>query len=49
MSFVGKALGSLTGANQQAKAAQSAANTQAAATREATQVEDNCPLIYIGS
>lgn len=39
MSFVGKALGSLTGANQQAKAAQSAADTQSAATREATQVQ----------
>ena len=39
MSFVGEALGSLTGANKQAKAAQSAANTQAAATREATQVQ----------
>lgn len=39
MSFVGKALGSLTGANQQAKAAQNAANTQAAASREATQIQ----------
>lgn len=39
MSFVGKAIGSLTGANQQAKAAQNAANTQAAASREATQIQ----------
>lgn len=39
MSFIGKAIGSLTGANQQAKAAQNAANTQAAASREATQIQ----------
>ena len=39
MSFVGKAIGSITGANKQAKAAQQAANTQAAATREATQIQ----------
>jgi hypothetical protein len=39
MSFVGKAIGSITGANKQAKAAQQAANTQAAASREATQVQ----------
>ena len=39
MSFVGKAVGSITGSNKQAKAAQQAANTQAAATREATQVQ----------
>ena len=36
MSFVGKTLGSITGTNQQAKAARSAANTQEAATREAS-------------
>lgn len=36
MGFVGKALGSITGSNQQAKAAKQAANTQAAATREAS-------------
>lgn len=39
MSFVGKAIGSITGANKQAKAAQQAANTQAAASREATQIQ----------
>lgn len=39
MSFVGKALGSITGANQQAKAATQAANTQVGATREATQIQ----------
>lgn len=39
MGFVGKALGSITGSNQQAKAATQAANTQAAATREATKVQ----------
>lgn len=39
MSFVGKALGSLTGANKQAKAATQAANTQLEASREATQVQ----------
>ena len=39
MSFVGKAVGSITGANKQAKAAQQAANTQAAASREATQIQ----------
>lgn len=39
MSFVGDAIGSITGANKQAKAAKQAANTQAAATREATQVQ----------
>lgn len=39
MSFVGDAIGSITGANKQAKAAQQAANTQAAATREATKVQ----------
>lgn len=36
MGFVGKALGSITGSNQQAKAAKQAADTQAAATREAS-------------
>lgn len=39
MSFVGKAIGSLTGANSQAKAATQAANTQLKASREATQVQ----------
>lgn len=39
MSFVGKAIGSLTGANKQAKAATQAANTQLEASREATQVQ----------
>lgn len=39
MSFVGDAIGSITGANKQAKAAQQAANTQAAASREATQIQ----------
>lgn len=39
MSFVGKAIGSLTGANKQAKAATQAANTQLEASREATKVQ----------
>lgn len=39
MSFVGKALGSITGSNQQAKAAKNAAEIQAGSTREATQVQ----------
>lgn len=39
MSFVGKAIGSLTGANKQAKAATQAANTQLEAAREATKVQ----------
>lgn len=39
MSFVKKAIGDLTGANQAAKAAQSAANTQAAATDSASKVQ----------
>lgn len=39
MSFVGDAIGSITGANKQAKAAQQAANTQAAAADRASQVQ----------
>lgn len=39
MSFVGKAIGSLTGANKQAKAATQAANTQAAAADKASQIQ----------
>lgn len=39
MSFVGNAIGSITGANKQAKAAQQAANTQAAAADRASQVQ----------
>lgn len=39
MSFVKKAIGDLTGANQAAKAAQSAADTQAAATDSASKVQ----------
>jgi hypothetical protein len=39
MSFVKKAIGDLTGANQAAKAAQSAANTQAAATDSASKIQ----------
>jgi len=39
MSFVGKAIGSLTGANKQAKAATQAANTQLEASREAAKVQ----------
>jgi hypothetical protein len=39
MSFVSKAIGSITGANKQAKAAQQAANTQAAATDRASEVQ----------
>lgn len=39
MSFVGKAIGSLTGANKQAKAAENAAKTQAKSADKATQVQ----------
>mgnify|MGYP007029310685 FL=1 len=39
MSFVGKAIGSITGANQQAKAAQNAAKTQAKAADKASQIQ----------
>ena len=39
MSFVGKAIGSITGANQQAKAAQNAAKTQANAAEKASQIQ----------
>ena len=39
MSFVGKAIGSITGANQQAKAAQNAAKTQADAADKASQIQ----------
>ncbi|WP_104488838.1 DNA transfer protein p32 [Acinetobacter indicus] len=39
MSFVGDAIGAITGSNKQAKAAQSAANTQAAASKEATKIQ----------
>ncbi|WP_151805375.1 DNA transfer protein p32 [Acinetobacter junii] len=39
MSFVGKAIGSLTGANKQAKAAEKAAKTQAQSADKATQVQ----------
>lgn len=39
MSFVGDAIGSITGSNKQAKAATQAANTQLEATREATKVQ----------
>jgi len=39
MSFVGDAIGSITGAKKQAKAAQQAANTQAAAADRASQVQ----------
>lgn len=39
MSFVGKAIGSITGANKQAKAAQSAADQQYQATKDASQVQ----------
>lgn len=39
MSFVGKAIGSITGANQQAKAAQNAAKTQADAAEKASQIQ----------
>ena len=39
MSFVGKAIGSVTGANKQAKAAQNAANIQAAAADKSSQIQ----------
>lgn len=39
MSFVGDAIGSITGSNKQAKAATQAANTQLEASREATKVQ----------
>ena len=39
MSFVGKAIGSVTGANKQAKAAQNAANIQAEAAEKASQIQ----------
>lgn len=39
MSFVGKAIGSITGANQQAKAAKNAAAQQAAAAEKASQIQ----------
>lgn len=39
MSFIGNALGSITGANAQAHAQQQAASTQAAATDRATQLQ----------
>lgn len=39
MSFVGKAIGSITGSNKQAKAAQQAANTQADATKYASDLQ----------
>ena len=39
MSFVGKAIGSITGANKQAKAAQNAANIQAAAADKSSQIQ----------
>lgn len=39
MSFVGKAIGSITGSNKQAKAAEKAANTQAAATDRASEIQ----------
>ncbi len=39
MSFVGDAIGSITGSNKQAKAATQAANTQLEASREAAQVQ----------
>lgn len=39
MSFVGKAIGSLTGANKQAKAAENAAKTQAQSADKATQFQ----------
>ena len=39
MSFVGKAIGSVTGANQQAKAAKNAANIQAAAADKSSQIQ----------
>ena len=39
MSFVGKAIGSITGANQQAKAAKNAAAQQAEAAEKASQIQ----------
>ncbi|VWX31347.1 conserved hypothetical protein [Moraxellaceae bacterium 17A] len=39
MSFVGKAIGSITGANQQAKAAQNAAKIQANAADKSSQIQ----------
>ena len=39
MSFIGKAIGSITGANQQAKAAKNAAAQQAAAAEKAIQIQ----------
>ncbi len=39
MSFVGKTLGSITGANKQAKAATQAADTQLTASREASEIQ----------
>ena len=39
MSFVGKAIGSITGANKQAKAAKKAADQQAAAAEKASQIQ----------
>ena len=39
MSFVGKAVGSITGSNQQVKAAQNAANIQAAAADKSSQIQ----------
>lgn len=39
MSFVGKAIGSVTGANQQAKAAKNAAAQQAAAAEKSSQIQ----------
>ena len=41
MSFVGKAVGSITGANQQVKAAQNAANIQAAAADKSSQIQED--------
>lgn len=41
MSFVGKAIGSITGANQQAKAAEKAAKQQAQSADNANQVQQN--------
>lgn len=39
MSFIGKAIGSITGANQQAKAAKNAAAQQSAAAEKASQIQ----------